>query len=290
MAVTLTGGEVSLREDWLELAAGVRQRRMTLTVLTNGTLLTRQDIERLAALRIARVTVSVYGADAATHDAVTGVDGSFQRTIEAVRLLRHRGVACKMSTVLVPENVGQCSHIIALADSLGCTYMFDPSVAPAEDGSDAVLRYRVPARDVLGFYRESAVRKREIELEEATRKPKRTRAANCLAGVTAAFIEASGDVLPCMGFTPSFGNVEKGSFAEIWRSEKAEEHRRAMAKPLPECDVCDLLQYCVHRCSRVAAVEDGDVSGPSKRACELAQAVKEARDEADAGLIRASLR
>jgi len=80
-----------------------------------------------------------------------------------------------------------------------------------------------------------------------------------------------------MGLPPSVGNVACTPFAEVWRGPAAAAHRRAMREPLPVCSHCDLLDYCTVRCPRLAVVEDGDISGPSRRACELASLVKDMR-------------
>ena len=48
-----------------------------------------------------------------------------------------------------------------------------------------------------------------------------------------------------------------------------------MRRPLPVCSQCELVNYCTVRCPRLAVVEDGDVSGPSRRACDVAGMVKE---------------
>jgi radical SAM protein with 4Fe4S-binding SPASM domain len=74
-----------------------------------------------------------------------------------------------------------------------------------------------------------------------------------------------------------FGNVAAKPFSDVWQGPAAAAHRRAMRGPLPVCSRCDLLDYCTVRCPRLAVVEDGDVCGPSRRACELAGMVKEMR-------------
>ena len=73
-----------------------------------------------------------------------------------------------------------------------------------------------------------------------------------------------------MGFPPPFGNVAATDFAGVWKGAAAVEHRRAMSAPLKACAACELRAACGVRCPRLALVEDGDMSGVSSRACELA--------------------
>jgi radical SAM protein with 4Fe4S-binding SPASM domain len=277
LAVTLTGGELALSQGWKELARRVRHRRMMLTLMTNGTLWGPEDWRFVATLRPRRVCVSLYASRAALHDTVTGVEGSFDASVTTLTNLRRLGVRCRIGSVMMPDNVGEVAALRRLAGELDCEFLFDPTVQPCDDGSmDVVASYRVTSEVLGAFYADEVIadRSREGRLAFGAEKPKERSPRNCGAGVTGAFVSASGDVFPCMGFGPPFGNIVEADFASIWRGSAASRHRQAMRLPLRECLACDLKDYCTARCPRLALVEDGDLSGPSRRACELAALVK----------------
>jgi radical SAM protein with 4Fe4S-binding SPASM domain len=279
LMVTLTGGEVALRDDFLELAAAVRRQRMQLTVLTNGTAFTPSDLDDLARLKPARVAVSVYGATPEVHESVTGVPGSFERSMATVRTLRSLGVSCRLHGVLLDENCAEFGKVADLAEELGCDWRFDPTVVPTESGGRHVVDHRVSVHKLQRFFfhPKTAGRTKEYAVSHDGIEARR-RATNCGAGTAAVFVSSDGDVYACMGFPPTFGNILHESFATVWRGAVAEAHRRRMLEPLATCDACDLLRYCTVRCPRLAAVEDGDLSGPSSRACELAGMVRDWRE------------
>ena len=279
--VTLTGGEFRLRGDWLEVARGVKRRRMGLTLLTNGTLFDPDDLEAIVALRPSRVCVSLYGGDAAAHDSVTGVEGSFARSVATLRALRAGGVKCQVSSVLMRDNLSEFPRIIELARRLDCEFRFEPTVNPRADGSTDVLEHRVVGDELRAFYEHRWVREDTREWRAASSREEDhqgTPAANCAAGFTMVTFEADGCVMPCIGFGPSFGNILNGSFGSIWRGEAASRHRERMRRPLAECSSCALRSMCTVRCPRLAAIEDGDVNGKSSRACELASMVAGIRE------------
>lgn len=279
MNVTLTGGEVGLREDFVSIARGVKQRRMTLSVLTNGTAFSEEQLAGLVAAKPHAVSVSIYGSTAEGHEKVTGVPGSFARSLATVRYLQERGVRCDIHSVLMQGTFDEFPNIIAMADDIGCRYRFDPNVAPRANGDIGVLEHRVSIAQLRDFYMYHFLQDKTREgrlASEPGEVPSRA-AGNCGAGITAAYVESNGDVYPCMGLPPSVGNVACTPFAEVWRGPAAAAHRRAMREPLPVCSHCDLLDYCTVRCPRLAVVEDGDISGPSRRACELASLVKDMR-------------
>jgi radical SAM protein with 4Fe4S-binding SPASM domain len=280
ISVILTGGEVLLLgEGFFTVAEAVRANDMVLSVITNGTLWDQGTAERLARLGASAVTVSLYAADAARHDAVTGVPGSFARTVAGGRALVAAGVRCHVSSLLMVDTIDGFRAVRDFASGLGCEVSFDPTVAPRCDGSLDVLRYRVPGERLLEFYRDEWVlpRTREGALvssaTEEVGQPGPVEKRNCGAGFTSVFVDAHGDVLPCMGFPPPFGNVRSRPFAAVWRGAVAERQRRLLEEPLEECRACEVAAFCTTRCPRLALVEDGDVNGASRRACEMTSTV-----------------
>jgi radical SAM protein with 4Fe4S-binding SPASM domain len=279
MWVTVTGGEVAVREDWLTIVRAVKERGMIVSVLTNGTLFSDADIEALADLHPARVAVSLYGADEGSHERVTGVPGSFTRSVATLRALVALGVSCRISCVLMYDNVDEVPRLITLAKQIGCDFMFDPTVMPRSDGTTDVTDYRVPSERLREFYLDPTIMSlsREGKVVSSPDDVPTRVAGNCTAGMTLAFIEANGDVLACNGLRPAFGSVTGQPFAEVWHSEEAAEHRRLMQEPLPECSNCGMLDFCMARCPRLALSEHGSIQARSDRACELAAVVKEMR-------------
>jgi len=80
--LTLTGGEAMVHPRFWEIADEAASRGFAIQVLSNGTLLTEDACDRLASYaNLWSIGLSVYGASAATHDGVTQVTGSFDRTM-----------------------------------------------------------------------------------------------------------------------------------------------------------------------------------------------------------------
>jgi radical SAM protein with 4Fe4S-binding SPASM domain len=281
MSVSLTGGEVALRPDWLVIAKAAKAQRMAVALTTNGTLFDEADIEAIAQLRPRRVAVSIYGGDASSHDAITGVSGSFERSLATLVRLRAAGVRCRVNHVLIRDNFEQYAHVVEIADSLGCSFLADPTVRPSLDGSavvvqdhraslDQLRRFFSDDRIAAGTQEGQRVRQSEPVLARGLR--------NCAAGFSTAWVLADGDIVPCMGF-PSVGNVSLSSLAEVWRGEEADVFRAAMLRPLRACEACDVAGFCYLRCPRTASVEDGSISRPSAWACTVAGLLSQMRHE-----------
>jgi radical SAM protein with 4Fe4S-binding SPASM domain len=147
------------------------------------------------------------------------------------------------------------------------------------DGDLTVLRNRVPADELRRFYMDRHVLDRSIEGDLITSEndaPSRD-LENCDAGFTRVSIEADGSVVPCLGLARRFGSVLEAPFKSVWRSKEAEEYRRLAKRPLSACNQCEMAPLCSTRCPRLALLEDGDMSGPSQRACDLTAIIAELR-------------
>ena len=273
MAITLTGGELTLYDGWQEIARAVKGRRLALSLLTNATLFGRDGLDAIADLHPLSVSASLYGSEPRLHDAVTRVSGSFERTVAALSGLRSRGVRCRIGVVVLRENVGDAEAIVALAQELDCEFNFDPTVAPRADGNRDVLAYRASGTSLRALFASDAIRGAAASRSQRHPRPQATSApamSNCGAGITSAFVDAVATCTPAWAFPRSFGNVAATRFAGVWQGSTAGEHRRAMSAPLKACAACEFAAACGMRCPRLALVEDGDVAGVSSRACELA--------------------
>ena len=78
--IILTGGEPLMREDILDLAAYGTERGLRMVLATNGTLLDDNWVKELKKVGIKRVSVSIDGASAESHDNFRGVSGAFDKT------------------------------------------------------------------------------------------------------------------------------------------------------------------------------------------------------------------
>lgn len=145
-SLALSGGEPLLRLDLPEILRALGEHGLDARLFTNGTLITPGVASVLAEAPLCSTSVSLDGADAATHDRVRGA-GSFERTSEGIRQLVAAGVRHVQLRVTVTA---------ANAESLGRL---------AELGS--ALRVQRVALMPFRLSRELAPRARELYLDRA---------------------------------------------------------------------------------------------------------------------------
>lgn len=87
----LSGGEPLLRPDLFVIAERAQSMGFYVGLSTNGTLIDAALADRIAAQRFDYVGISLDGLRQ-THDRFRRLDGAFDRSLAAIRLLRTRGV------------------------------------------------------------------------------------------------------------------------------------------------------------------------------------------------------
>jgi MoaA/NifB/PqqE/SkfB family radical SAM enzyme len=112
--VIFTGSEITLRPDLPELARMARASGFEhVRIQTHGMRLADAGYCReLVEAGIDEYLVSVTAADAATHDAITGVAGSFDRTVAGLENLERHAVASLTNTVITSRSFRQLAAVV----------------------------------------------------------------------------------------------------------------------------------------------------------------------------------
>jgi radical SAM protein with 4Fe4S-binding SPASM domain len=293
--VTLTGGEIFLRKDLFDIIDAARQRRFAVTLYTSGTPITPEKADRLAALKVHEVQISLYSHDPAVHDRFTGTVGSHARSVRALKLLHERGVRTMVKSNVMTFNVEHLDELIALAKDVGADYQLDPTVKPKMNGDTSPLKFRVPAETVqkLVYSRPdlyAAFRRRAPEeycTGEASLLDQKGHI--CGAGYAAVSIGAEGGVYACNFFPEAAGNLKDSSLTDVWfGAEQLDGVRQTTFDKMHDCGSCKLNTTCMP-CMAYSLVENDDHLGcstPAKQGAEQLRALAEARVRAERKMER----
>ncbi len=83
--LTISGGEIMMRRDFFEILEHARLRTFCIKLKTNGILIRKQEADRIKALGVESVQVSIYSHIPEVHDAITKLPGSLEQSVEAIR-------------------------------------------------------------------------------------------------------------------------------------------------------------------------------------------------------------
>jgi radical SAM protein with 4Fe4S-binding SPASM domain len=134
---------------------------------TNGTLVSKEVARKIVDAGVRRVSISLDGADAPTHDAFRGIPGAFEAALAGFRNLRELGMSLQINMTIARHNAHQLPAVLELAKQLGADALHTFLLVPVGCGVDIAAEQMVPAEEyekILNWFYDRA-QEGEIELK-----------------------------------------------------------------------------------------------------------------------------
>jgi AdoMet-dependent heme synthase len=272
---TISGGEPLLRDDVEEIAAHAVELGFFTRLFTNGTLIDEQRIRKLEKVRWQAIEVSLHGATAQSHEALTGMAGSFAKTLAAMRLIKDAGITLIMKANITRLNLHEIDAMIALAKGLGANMQFSSIITAKDDGGTAPLHYRMDDEGLfaalMALRLAGNAEPAEPELFSEGENLGAGTMLSCNAGRGSAEIHANGDVSPCVALPIVLGNIRLQKFHDLWYNNTRVKRLLQLGEgKILECLRCEYSIYCM-RCPGAAMGESGSMLLPTSDECRFAR-------------------
>lgn len=288
--IVLTGGEPLVRPDFFEIAGECTKLFTRVALATNGTLIDDNLARRIVSTGIQRVSISLDGAKANTHDDFRGMEGSFAQALAGFDALKRAGASVQINVTVTRRNDAEIEDLLRLciekgADAfhifmlvpVGCGVQISDSVrlSPEEFESRLVWLFEksiefadkihIKATCAPQYFRIMHEQARHTKIGDgelrgegrASGSPLHATTRGCLAGSAVCFISRTGDVQPC-GYLPiCVGNVRESKLGDIWRESEVFSSLRDPNRLTGKCGVCCYRTICMG-CRARAYAETGD--------------------------------
>jgi AdoMet-dependent heme synthase len=271
--IILTGGEPLMRPDIYEIAAYGNSKGLRMVLATNGTFVTDEVARKLIASGIQRVSVSIDGPDAASHDAFRCVPGAFDQALAGIEAMKRAGLEFQINTTITQKNLAQIREIHELAHRLGAAahhiFLLVPTGRGKEMASQAItaLEYeetlnwfyeegldcgiQLKATCAPHYYRIFHQRRKErpgapahVPPAGGGSHPLHTMTRGCLGGISFCFVSHTGQVQPCGYLELDCGQLTKQNFPEAWSTSKVFCDIRDLGLYEGKCGRCEFIRVC----------------------------------------------
>lgn len=145
--LVLSGGEPLYRSDIFQLARYATDKGLRVALATNGTLVTKDVARMIVDAGVRRVSISLDGADAATHDAFRGIPGAFDAAVHGLRNLKSLGMSVQINMTIARHNAHQLPSVLQLARNLGADALHTFLLVPVGCGVDIASEQMVPPEE-----------------------------------------------------------------------------------------------------------------------------------------------
>ena len=280
-SIIMSGGEIFLRKDIIELVAHARSRGLFVNLKSHGGYIDEGVAQALAALGVTSVWLSYYSADPEIHDAITRKPGSHTKTLAALQHLATAGIITVASCVVMKRNKDAWHDVVAQCEAMGVFVSVDGHLLSALSGAS------FPKELAVDMHEAVALERYHLERFQGECTPADNGAdvpwesqKNCGAGHTSLYVSPEGDVTPCIMWPMPVGNLNRGdTLAGLWGGAPGlaliRETRSGAREVCARCEVRDDCDFCAGQ----SWIETGDSNAAIENACRKTRAKTLAKAE-----------
>ena len=153
MSVLLTGGEPLLHPDFLKIARYAKELRLMTGHLYQWPGSAPGTVKTAAPAETQQYFLQLLRRKGGIHDQITGVPGSFERSLEAMKACRKAGIDTYIKTVVMRQNAEDYEELLKLGKKMDVKVLSSLSIIPTHKGR-SVASLRLP--DAEGIPENSA--------------------------------------------------------------------------------------------------------------------------------------
>ena len=255
--ICLTGGEPLMHPDFFKIAGKIQSLGFPWGITTNGTLINAACAERMAALGLESVTLSLDGLEE-THDALRRAEGCFKKVLKAVDNLHSAGIKVQITSVIHSRNYNELEALCGLMCELNIESWRVVNIEPigrALQNSDLLLS-DTQMIGLLNFIREkrySAETPMDVcfgcshYLSYEYEHELRDNYFICGSGIYVGSILCNGDIYSCLDIERREeliqGNIARDRFSDVWR-DGFRAFRSDRSQLCGRCRECAERQFC----------------------------------------------
>jgi AdoMet-dependent heme synthase len=240
-------------------------------LLTPASVVNQQTIADLKATSLARVAFTLNGAESGSHDVISGIPGSFARTLQGIKWANERRLPVQIHTNLTRRNLGDLSSIATLllnyrvsmwSISFPVPGPYEslkdlPSSAEFEEAFESiyVLAQKVPFK----IKTVEAQHYRRYVLQQRSKSKSLAGETGGLPaffetgvpgvlpvneGMASVYITHCGDVLASKSLRIPAGNVRQEKLVDLYRHSPIFQSLRDPANLKGKCGNCEFKEMC----------------------------------------------
>lgn len=265
--IILTGGDPMLRENIFEIARYGTVKGLKMVMSPCGTLLDEENARRLKEAGVNRISLSIDGATAATHDDFRRVKGAFDEVMKGIEAAKKAGLEFQVNTTVTKVNLKELPDILQLAIDLGAVAFHPFLLVPTGRGKELADQELSPEQyeETLGWVYDQrekvplnfkptcAPHYYRILRQRAHAEGKRVTvethgmdamSKGCLGGQGFCFISYKGEVQICGFLDVKCGDLTEQNFADVWFNSPVFKEIRNLDGYHGRCGYCEYRRFC----------------------------------------------
>ena len=299
--IIMTGGEPMMRDDIWDIAKYGTGLGLRMVMAPCGFLVTEEAAKKMIEVGIQRVSFSIDGATAESHDNFRRVKGAFESVMKAIENCKKAGLEFQVNTTISKHNIRELPKILELVIKLGAkahhpfllvptgrgAALKDLEISPEDYEKTLTWFYEMREKVPLQFKPTCAPHYyrifRQKEREKGISVTPETHGLDamskgCMGGQTFAFVSHTGKVQICGFLETECGDIRREPFSAIWQTSKVFQQMRAWDDYKGRCGYCEFRSVCGGCRARAFAFTGDYMDEEPFCTYEPSEAAKKARD------------
>lgn len=273
--LAFSGGEPLMGPHFWEVARHAADVGFHMSVATNGSLCTPENVQRLVDSGIGYTEISLDSIDPAKHDDFRGGQGYWEAAVRGIdNSIANPNMKTGVATTVTQLNIDELENIIQWCIDRGVNTFYAFNFIPTGRGRDIVDIDLSPQQRerMLGILQKTLVEDKIAVMSSATQygracielgdpesaintghygysSGKKTRllaryVGGCGAGRCYCAIQPNGKITPCVFMPIEIGDIRSDDFEAMWLNHPVLKVLRDREDRSGHCKVCDYKTYC----------------------------------------------
>jgi MoaA/NifB/PqqE/SkfB family radical SAM enzyme len=288
LQVTFTGGEPLLHPDFFEILRYAREKDLMISLLSNLTLITDKHIELFKDTNLNSTQVSLYSMDSVTHDFITQLHGSFEKTINAIKLFLNNDIPVSISCPVINKNYHHFKDVLKWAEENRISASTDLDLSAQTDYDTVNLRYATTPEQNKELLKEMLEEDKDWQNAIINEYAKGIKTKDdleqppCSVGNDSMFISCEGIAYPCSSWQSfKIADLNTMTLKDAWdnNNPKVAELRKIKRKDFSEFVNSPYREFMNLCMARNANNNKGEYMKMDVKSIEIAKITKELVDE-----------
>lgn len=265
--IQITSGECTINPDFVKIVEYIRKKRIPFSFVSNGQVLSDDEFlfNKIIKLYPHRVRISLYSMNSDIHDSITGVKGSHEKTIKAIRKFRENDIVVTVNYFQMSLNKDSFDDVLKFASEVGAEIAYD--LYFLANKANANLNVKATDEQIYELYSNSTC----LFSSQLSHINNNLNFGNqiCQAGKYILSVSPTLNVYPCIALEYKLDNLKNTTLENVWNEKMAEFRSKFQVSNLTDCNNEDYCKYCFY-CPAMGFLENGFLK-KSDICCELAK-------------------
>ena len=269
LKIKFTGGECMLHPDFSNILHYASRKDLIITVLSNLTICNSVIMKSLYEANVGVVQTSLYGMSPETHDKITQLPGSFNRTMNWIQTFIKHGIPLQISCPLMHANFREYQKVLEFGKSIGVRVDSDYVLTAKTNHDCSNLLNRLTLEELEDYLRKYCVSEISLAAETGMEGIDYDGPV-CEVGTNQLCLSSEGQYYPCNGSYEYVVGSYDTPISQVWNhSPQLNLLRNLKWKDLKKCPHCPKALYC-KICPLKNFNEQNDLTRPIERNCQIA--------------------